>query len=550
MRTRGTYFWRFLDQNEDEDPAFYIQPRRLQSTVREVHVEIQCSAVTVNSPQSKTSCSSTTDFIIGRQVEMLLRVVLSPTDIRKLSILTPSSVEELVTILCDKLQVEKGFLIQYEDPDFNYELCNLNDISELPPDKATLRLHWEIVLSAAPSDSDLSDFTLDTASKSSSTHSSTSDSATAFDSEQLFPCTSRSDHWPSQFPIPLFSYDVELRLQKANEDFKKNGMTLNVTRDIKMHILEKLAEAVYSYKAYPKDCELEKVACALVDKHPCLKAPGSNGGWEGWKLSLKFKMANYRQKLRYAGCPEITVNFRQGSSRSSLKRPRKSELNFLPDHPVGFNEEDLEKERALMEEEVKKKDMSLSVLKSKMEVTFSLRRKEIVADQPLVSTVKQRWPGLFIEEQVYAEFQRIDCIDLKSTFLTSLDNHTRGFLKMYRAKANQGRGSDMEVLLEKLDSQTTNLTAHRRCTVLRGLPLYMRERPSISKTLLDTEALEDYTKNMKMGILEVVKESADPSRSLTSVVNVAVVLEEEEKSPLSRGAPRIVVSQVITSKCL
>ncbi|KAL6480784.1 hypothetical protein MHYP_G00118170 [Metynnis hypsauchen] len=108
-----------------------------------------------------------------------------------------------------------------------------------------------------------------------------------------------------------------------------------------------------------------------------------------------------------------------------------------------------------MEEEVKKKDMSLSVLNSKMEVTFSLRRKEIVADQPLVSTVKQRWPGLFIEEQVYAEFQRIDCIDLKSTFLTSLDNHTRGFLKMYRAKVNQGRGSDMEVLLEKLDSQVT-----------------------------------------------------------------------------------------------
>ncbi|KAL6480783.1 hypothetical protein MHYP_G00118160 [Metynnis hypsauchen] len=165
-------------------------------------------------------------------------------------------IEELVTILCDKLKIEKGFFIQYEDPDFNDELCNLNDISELPPDKATLRLHWEIVLSAAPSDSDLSDFTLDTASKSSSMHSSTSDSATAFDSEQLSPCMSRSDQWPSQFPVPLFSYDVELRLQKANEDLKKNGMTLNVTRDIKMHTLEKLAEAVYSYKAYPKDCEL------------------------------------------------------------------------------------------------------------------------------------------------------------------------------------------------------------------------------------------------------------------------------------------------------
>ncbi|KAL6469184.1 hypothetical protein MHYP_G00227080 [Metynnis hypsauchen] len=53
------------------------------------------------------------------------------------------------------------------------------------------------------------------------------------------------------------------------------------------------------------------------------------------------------------------------------------------------------------------------------------------------------------------------------------------------------------------------------------------KRPHISSHFSkDTEALEDHTKNMKMGILEVVKESADPSRSLTIVVNVAVVLEE------------------------
>ncbi|KAL6476681.1 hypothetical protein MHYP_G00151800 [Metynnis hypsauchen] len=46
---------------------------------------------------------------------------------------------------------------------------------------------------------------------------------------------------------------------------------------------------------------------------------------------------------------------------------------------------------------------------------------------------------------------------------------------------------------------------------------------------MDTEALEDDMKNMKMGILEVVKEIADPSRSLTILVNVAVVLEEEQE---------------------
>lgn len=36
---------------------------------------------------------------------------------------------------------------------------------------------------------------------------------------------------------------------------------------MKVNILDKLAETMYSYKAYPKDSEIEKVAHALVEKH-------------------------------------------------------------------------------------------------------------------------------------------------------------------------------------------------------------------------------------------------------------------------------------------
>ncbi|KAL2084824.1 hypothetical protein ACEWY4_020342 [Coilia grayii] len=129
-----------------------------------------------------------------------------------------------------------------------------------------------------------------------------------------------------------------------------------------------------------------------------------------------------------------------------------------------------------------------------METTFSLRRKEIVQDQPLVSTIKQRWPGLFFEEEVCAEFFRINRIDLKSTFLTSLDNHTQGLLTMYRAKARQGRWNNLYKLLEELDSQ-------------------------------NTEALGPHTQAMKIGILEVT--DSTNSGPHPTVVNVAVVLEEE-----------------------
>ncbi len=61
--------------------------------------------------------------------------------------------------------------------------------------------------------------------------------------------------------------------------------------------------------------------------------------------------------------------------------------------------------------------------------------------------------------QVYAEFRRINQIDLKSTFLTSLDNNTRSLLKLFRAKVRQPGMDDLESLLDNLDGQVD----HRFC---------------------------------------------------------------------------------------
>ncbi len=213
---------------------------------------------------------------------MLLRVILSPDNIRKISVPTPYSVEELSTILCENLQIERGFTVQYEDPDFNNQLCNLHDISELPPEKATLRLHWELLLTPISVHSEVTDAPSDEASTCVQ-ESTSSDSAQA--SSLL-----RSEQWPSKFPIPCFSYDVELKLQKANEEYQKNGKSLIVSRDVLMEVLGKLAEAIYSYKAYPSDADLRNVASALIERHPCLKAPGSETGCEGWTMSLKSKI--------------------------------------------------------------------------------------------------------------------------------------------------------------------------------------------------------------------------------------------------------------------
>lgn len=103
--------------------------------------------------------------------------------------------------------------------------------------------------------------------------------------------------WPNEIVIPLFSVATEAVLRNANEEFVKDGTVLNNTR-VKSEIMERLADYMYSHTAYPTGLQVGQVAQALVKKRPCLTEPGSRNGWIGWMYSLKYKMGNYRSKLR------------------------------------------------------------------------------------------------------------------------------------------------------------------------------------------------------------------------------------------------------------
>ncbi|GAA6101253.1 uncharacterized protein LOC113633890 [Tachysurus ichikawai] len=152
---------------------------------------------------------------------MLCRVIISPQNIQKVRLDTvPDSVDGLKFELKSRLQLKDPFDLQYEDEDF-HDFCNLTCVADLPKDKP----------------------------------------------------------WPTAFPIPIFTYDVELRLRQGNEAFRKDGTLLSVPRDMKIDILTQLAETIYSYKDYPVNEEIDSVAAALIEKHPFLKEPSSASGW-------------------------------------------------------------------------------------------------------------------------------------------------------------------------------------------------------------------------------------------------------------------------------
>ena len=117
------------------------------------------------------------------------------------------------------------------------------------------------------------------------------------------------------------------------------------------------------------------------------------------------KMNNYRQILRNAGYPELSLNSvkRKKEGRASnlgpnqVKKPRKAEVNYLPNYPDGETMETLEAQRQALVLEHKQKN---SQVKEKMERTFAYRRQEIVMEMPFITQLLHRWPALFIQSEV------------------------------------------------------------------------------------------------------------------------------------------------------
>lgn len=195
-----------------------------------------------------------------------IRVIVTDCDIRRISLdQKPGSLESFLEHLKVKLALPYDFKLQFEDPLFNNAFCNLTDVSELP-DPAMLKI-----------------ISLESLSSVSSTPSSTSIS----DTEILYTSEEKSqlmrpDPWPSAFDIPEFSVDVHFRLRQGDLAYMKDGTRMDVSRDMKHVILERLAETMYKYTAYPTEEHCQEVASALIAKHPCLKEAGSSTGYCGW----------------------------------------------------------------------------------------------------------------------------------------------------------------------------------------------------------------------------------------------------------------------------
>uniref|UniRef100_A0A8C1X4F8 PB1 domain-containing protein n=1 Tax=Cyprinus carpio TaxID=7962 RepID=A0A8C1X4F8_CYPCA len=370
-----------------------------------------------------------------------LRVILADDDARKLILPEglPSSTEDLAQKITEMFQLDGDIRLQYQDDDFGGEFVNLTTITDVQ-DKGTLKVIFKTTGQNQTAASTPACLMLCQADDSASVSSFETDDTVLLSSpDESVQSTSRSAPWPLVFPIPCFSYDSEIILQQANAEFHENRTRLSPSPKLKSHILEVLAEEIIKYKAYPTDLDLNTVAEALINKHPCLREQGSYNGCYGWKISLKYKMANFRTKLRSVGCSEVSINSMKNKRQdqyhaaSNIKKPRRAEVNYCPQHPKGETSESLERERVNLLAAIKKRNND-KVVKEKMERTFSYRRQEVVQEKPMIAEFKSRWPALFNVDEINTEFMRITTVPLEFKFLAMLDQYSDSLMKLFQSK--------------------------------------------------------------------------------------------------------------------
>ncbi|KAL3987735.1 hypothetical protein ACER0C_014850 [Sarotherodon galilaeus] len=226
-----------------------------------------------------------------------LRIIFGEDDVHKLLLPAgiPSTLQDLNDVLRETFDITGPFTVMYQDMDFDGQFFTLTSIEEVQ-DKANLKVvkTESVILSLTTVDMSEVESPVPLSTEASS--SSVCDTILLSSPDESGP-SYRSKPWPFKFEIPDFSYDIDLALEAGKQAYENDGTLLN-NPSVTSSILEKLAETIFGFTAYPTGVQILAVAEALVAKYPRLKEPGSFNGLYGWQQRIKYKMGNYRAKLR------------------------------------------------------------------------------------------------------------------------------------------------------------------------------------------------------------------------------------------------------------
>ncbi|KAJ8035398.1 hypothetical protein HOLleu_22621 [Holothuria leucospilota] len=163
----------------------------------------------------------------------------------------------------------------------------------------------------------------------------------------------------------------------------------------------------------------------------------------------------------------------------------------------------------------------MTTIHSRMILTYTYRRKELVISAPPVKDILERWPGLFLESDLSAEFSRLANLHLETTFVSSFDKYLEKLLELLKQRKGASRPkiqSELEIL------EDINL---KRTAVLRCLPLYFNEHPFYKDCQDMSGATVDGSVSQKILI------SGEDRKSISIIIDGNVVMEDIDNVPRS-----------------
>lgn len=180
--------------------------------------------------------------------QAILRVVLGPDSSQRvmLSAGLPSTVAELETEIKTQCKIMEPFRLQFMDTLFGNELINLTSVEEIQ-DKATLKVAY---ISCQPQDQVEHSFSFSSTRTPDDVSSFSGNSTVILSSPES---TSSQASWPDLFFVPRFTYDAEIKLEKAHIAFKEKGILLIPDPKLKSDILEGLIQEVVKHSVYLTD---------------------------------------------------------------------------------------------------------------------------------------------------------------------------------------------------------------------------------------------------------------------------------------------------------
>ncbi|XP_058470214.1 uncharacterized protein LOC131444092 [Solea solea] len=138
----------------------------------------------------------------------------------------------------------------------------------------------------------------------------------------------------------------------------------------------------------------------------------------------------------------------------------------------------------------------------------------------------ERWPALFTERQVYAEFNRIASKNLEGDFFEALDQYVPRAINLFKSKRGT-LGQKLTEIMQHITSVTPDVIA-LRSVVLKGIPIVLGDdSEEFFKTCFDTTRDETLA-SITVGVLTVLSEDSPhsgPSSMDCQPISTAIVLE-------------------------